>query len=108
MKYFENRFIYKLEDTNYLAMCEPNYKRNECYIYVPNEDKSNYYIILRNLYKHPLDKERIMSLTEVLSEYGFNKNDFLNPITRTKKVVQTIDVINELEKKNMSKMKKKK
>lgn len=99
MKYFENRFIYKLESSNYLAMCEPNYRRNECYIYVPNEDKNNYYIILRDLYKHPLDEKRIMSLTEVLNEYSFYENDFLNPITRTKKVVQTLDVINEFEKK---------
>lgn len=103
MKYFENRFIYKLEGSNYLAMCEPNYRRNECYVYVPNEDKSDYYIILRNLYKQPLDNERIISLTSVLNEYGFNEKDFINPLSRTKNVVKTLDVINELEKKKEKK-----
>jgi len=97
--YFNKRFIYTLEETEYKALVEPNYGRREVYVFLPDEEKEGEYAIyLRKLDKKPLDKNRISSLSETLLSYGFDDSDFINPFNRTKKVVQVLDVINELEK----------
>ena len=96
--YFNKRFIYTLEGSEYKALVEPNYGRKEVFVYLPSTEKEgNYDIYLR---KKPLDNERISSLTETLLIHGFSEKDFINPFNRTKKLVQVLDVINELEKRS--------
>lgn len=97
--YFNKRFIYTLEGSEYKALVEPNYRRREVFVFLPSTEKEgNYDIYLRKLNKKPLNKERISSLSETLQAHGFKDNDFINPFNRTKKLVQVLDVINELEK----------
>ena len=97
--YFNKRFIYTLEGTEYKALVEPNYGRREVFVFLPDEEKEgDYAIYLRKLDKKPLDKTRITSLSETLISHGFKDSDFINPFNRTKKIVQVLDVINELEK----------
>lgn len=106
--YFKERFIYTLEGSEYKALVEPNYGRHEVYVFLPNEEKEGDYLIcLRKLDKKPLDKNRISSLSETLLSYGFDDSDFINPFNRTKKVVQVLDVINELEKRAKKTIKQK-
>ena len=66
-----------------------------------------YDIILRKFAKKPLDVEKIESLSGLLLDYGFTDKDFINPIGRTRKLVITIDVINEIEMKTNKTMIKK-
>ena len=97
--YFNKRFIYTLEGSEYKALVEPNYGRREVYVFLPSGEKEgDYNIYLRKLDKNPLDKTRISSLSDTLQSHGFTGKDFINPFNRTKKIVQVLDVINELEK----------
>lgn len=106
--YFNKRFIYTLEGSEYKALVEPNYGRSEVYIFLPSTEKEgDYNIYLRKLNKNPLDKERISSLSETLLTHGFDDSDFINPFNRTKKIVQVLDVINELEKRAKKRKEKK-
>ena len=106
--YYNTRFIYTLEGSEYKALVEPNYKRREVFVFLPSEEKEgDYDIYLRKLDKKPLDNMRISSLSETLLSHGFTDKDFINPFNRTKKIVNTLDVINTLEK-NKSKTKIKK
>ena len=98
-KYFKTRFIYELEETGYKVLMEPNYKRRECFVFIPDAEKEgNYLIYLRKLDKKPLDSKRIYALDEFLLSYGYSDYDFINPFNRTKKLVQELDKINNLEK----------
>ena len=78
------------------------------FVFLPSSEKEgDYNIYLRKLDKKPLDMNRISSLSETLLSHGFDDNDFINPFNRTKKIVQVLDVINELEKRaQKSKIKK--
>lgn len=97
-KYYKGRYAYRLEGSDYKAMIEMNTRRNECYVYVPDAEKpGDYAIYLRKLNKNPLDSERIESLGELLESHGFTDLDFANPFGRTKKIVNTLDVINQLK-----------
>lgn len=97
--YFNKRFIYTLEGSEYKALVEPNYERREVYVFLPSGEKEgDYNIYLRKIDKKPLDKERISSLSETLQSYGFKETAFVNPFNRTKKIVLILDVINDFEK----------
>lgn len=106
-KYYRNRYIYELEN-GYKAMVELNRSRGEYYCFLPNEDdKYGYDIVLRKFAKRPLDVEKIESLSGLLLKHGFTDRDFANPFGRTRKLVTTIDVINEIEMRaNKTKIKK--
>ena len=79
-------------------MIELNLSRGEYYYYLPNEnEKFGYDICLRKLREKPLNVEKIESLSGLLLKHGFTDRDFINPIGRTRKLVTTIDVINEIE-----------
>jgi len=98
-KYYKTRFIYQLEGSEYKALVEPNYHRNEVFVFLPDEQKQGEYLIcLRKLHKKPLDSDRMIALDSFLLENGYTDLDFVNPFNRTKKIVQVLDVINNLEK----------
>ena len=97
--YYKNRRVYTLEGSEYKAMVELNLGRNECYVFLPKEkNPSDYVIVLRKLDRKPLDPNRVENLGNFLIDYGYTDIDFINPIGRTKKIVNELDKINKLEK----------
>lgn len=101
--YYKKRIVYKLEADDYKAMIELNYSRKECYVFLPDEEKpGDYAIYLRSLENKPLDHNRVVgSLGSYLASCGYNDFDFANPFGRTKKVVNTLEYINQIEKDNV-------
>ena len=96
-RYYKNRFVYELEN-GYKAMIELNGARREYYYFLPNDDeKIGYDILIRKFDKKPINYEKIQPLGVRLEEYGFTDKDFSNPFGRTRKIVQVLDAINELE-----------
>lgn len=97
--YYKNRRVYTLEGSEYKAMIELNLRRNECYVFLPSEEKpGDYDIYLRKLDRKPLDPNRVEYLSNFLIDNGYTDMDFINPIGRTKKMVNELDKINKLEK----------
>ncbi len=99
MGYYDNRYVYCMEYTNENILIETNYRRNECYVFCPNPDKPDDYLIyLRKLDEKPLDKERMTKLSNYLNNLGLRSSDFINPFTRTRNIVRIIDYYNKREK----------
>lgn len=97
--YYKNRRVYRLEGSECKAMIELNLGRNECYVFLPSEEKlGDYDIYLRKLDKKPLDPNRVEYLSNFLIGYGYTDSEFINPFGRTKKIVNELDKINKLEK----------
>lgn len=97
--YYKNRRVYTLEGSEYKAMIELNLGRKECYVFLPNEKKTgDYDIYLRKFDRKPLDPNRVEYLSNFLIDNGYADMDFINPIGRTKKIVNELDKINKLEK----------
>lgn len=97
--YYRDRRVYTLEGSEYKAMIELNLRRNECYVFLPSEEKTgDYDIVLRKLDRKPLDPNRVEYLSNFLIDNGYTDMDFINPIGRTKKIVNELDKINKLEK----------
>ena len=98
-RYYKNRYVYELEN-GYKAMIELNLFREEYYYYLPNNDsKYGYDIFLRKLSKKPLQPEKMESLSIFLKTNGYTDRDFANPFKRTKRIIDSIDVINRLDRK---------
>lgn len=97
--YYRNRRVYTLEGSEYKAMVELNFRRKEYYVFLPSEEKpGDYDIYLRKFDRKPLDPNRVEYLGNFLIGYGYTDMDFINPIGRTKKIVNELDKINKLEK----------
>lgn len=97
--YYNDRILYRLEGSEYKAMMELNLRRCECFVYLPSEEKpGNYDIVLRKLVTKPLDPNRVENLGNFLIDYGYTDMDFINPIGRTKKIVNALDKINKSKK----------
>lgn len=93
--YYKNRIVYTLEDSDYKAMVELNLRRRECYVFLPSEEKpGDYDIYLRKFDRKPLDPNRVEYLSNFLIDNGYTDMDFINPIGRTKKIVNALDKIN--------------
>lgn len=98
-QYYKNRRIYRLEGSEYKAMIELNLRRNECYVFLPSEEKpGDYDIYLRKLDRKPLDPNRVEYLSNFLIGYGYSDSEFINPFGRTKKIVNELDKINKSKK----------
>lgn len=97
-KYYKKRYAYELEN-GYKAMIELNNSRKEYYIFLPeHEITDDYGIYLRKFETKPINPEKLESLGGLLQKHGFTDMDFINPFGRTRKIVQVLDIINNLEK----------
>ena len=94
-KYYKKRFVYK-HDTGDLSLLEMNYSRKEAYIFlVDKEDSSKIDIYLRRLDYNPIEVENLIPLKDFLIQHGYSNEEFSNRLTRTRKIINEIDKINE-------------
>ena len=95
-RYYRGKFIY--ENNGKLFLFEFNVGRNEAYI-LSIDENNDVDIRLRSLFNNPIrDNEVLIPLSIYLMNNGYTDNDFRNPFTRTKKI------LDELKEKNKEKV----
>jgi len=73
-----------------------NYSRYEAYVFLTDkENEDNLDIRLINLEEKKLDSNLLVPLKEFLIDNGYENKDFINPFTRTEKIVSELNSINK-------------
>lgn len=96
--YYKNKYVHTSADGMH-TLYESNvtFDGIEFFMYIPIS--SDDYVVFLKDAKHFLSlKDSIVSLKEFLIANGYTQNDFINPFNRTKKIVNEITNINQLNK----------
>lgn len=99
-RYYNKKFICTNEDgIHILCDISDTLDGKEYYKYIPDQEKKgNYAIYLLRDPKESFKYCHITPLRTFLADKGYTDDDFRNPFNRTKKIVNEIDIINQINK----------